>query len=226
MKQLTILTDMDDTIEDLTPPWVEYINRKHGTPVTPEDITGWTMSDHFPTLTEEEVYAPLLTDELWKEVKPKPGALGYLLKLKEDGHKLYIVTSCPFGSVNPKMRWVFYGYLSTIFDWKDVVITSQKHLVKGDVLIDDGLHNHTARRPLSILMDAPHNRGFKCNRKRMVRAKTWEDVYSAVCEFATRRRNQNTPNSPGSFPSWKKITEAKYDRYYPIHNGVPEVQYP
>ena len=39
MKLLTILVDMDDTIEHLLKAWVEYLNERHGTTVKHEDIT-------------------------------------------------------------------------------------------------------------------------------------------------------------------------------------------
>jgi 5'(3')-deoxyribonucleotidase len=186
MKHLTILVDMDDTIEDLVPAWVGYLNQEHGTSVKPENVTDWDMSKFFPSLNTYDVYAPLGLEEMWQAVKPKQGALRYLRKLKDDGHQLLIVTSCPCTSIMPKMRWVFYEYLDGIFDWDDVIITSHKQRVRGDILIDDGVHNHTGGAYFSILMDASHNRSFDAESNGMVRVKTWEEIYTVVCDFAER----------------------------------------
>lgn len=41
MKHLTILVDMDDTIESLASAWVDYLNARHGTTTKLTDITGW-----------------------------------------------------------------------------------------------------------------------------------------------------------------------------------------
>lgn len=62
MKHLTILVDMDDTIESLASAWVDYLNARHGTTTKLTDITGWDISKAFPTLTNEQVYAPLFED--------------------------------------------------------------------------------------------------------------------------------------------------------------------
>lgn len=56
---ITLLVDMDDTIENLLPAWAEWLNKKHGTSVNADDITGWDIQKFFPTLTKDEVYAPL-----------------------------------------------------------------------------------------------------------------------------------------------------------------------
>lgn len=72
---MVILVDMDDTIENLMPAWVDWLNEKHGTSVSVEDVTEWNVSKFFPTLTRSEVYAPLSDDDFWKTVTPKDGAV-------------------------------------------------------------------------------------------------------------------------------------------------------
>ena len=44
MKKLTILIDMDDTLEDLLGAWVSYLNTQYGTNVHKEDIRQWDIS--------------------------------------------------------------------------------------------------------------------------------------------------------------------------------------
>ena len=44
MRRLTILVDIDDTIEYLCKAWVEWLNEKYGTTVKYEDITDWNIS--------------------------------------------------------------------------------------------------------------------------------------------------------------------------------------
>jgi len=186
MRHLTILVDMDDTIEELVPAWVGYLNQAHGMSVNPEDVTDWNMSMFFPSLDTYDVYAPLHLEEMWRAVKPKPDALEYLQRLKHDGHELLIVTSSSYASIYPKMRWVFFEYLDGIFSWDDVIITSKKQKIRGDILIDDGVHNHKDGAYFSILVDAPHNRSFDAEASGMVRAKTWPEIYSIICDYANK----------------------------------------
>ena len=74
MKCLTILVDMDDTIEDLLSAWVSYLNTKHGTSIKKDDVTQWDISKSFPTLSREQVYEPLYLDSFWLSVEPIDGA--------------------------------------------------------------------------------------------------------------------------------------------------------
>lgn len=50
MKKLTILVDMDDTIENLCETWVAFLNETHGTTVHTDDIHDWDMTKAFPTI--------------------------------------------------------------------------------------------------------------------------------------------------------------------------------
>lgn len=54
---MTILIDMDDTIESLLKAWVSGVNRKYGRSVSYEDVDSWDVSAAFPGLTHEQVYA-------------------------------------------------------------------------------------------------------------------------------------------------------------------------
>ena len=62
-KDYVVLVDMDDTIVDLLSRWVSFLNETHGLSVNPEEITDWNISLFFPTLTKEQVFAPLFTDK-------------------------------------------------------------------------------------------------------------------------------------------------------------------
>ena len=87
---ITLLVDMDDTIENLLPAWAEWLNKKHGTSVKTDDITGWDVQKFFPSLSKDEVYAPLYEDEFWGTVQPKEDAIHHLSRINELGFKLYI----------------------------------------------------------------------------------------------------------------------------------------
>lgn len=71
---LKILIDMDDTIEHLLTTWVDCLNARYGTSVKQEDVTQWDLQLAFPSLTKEQIHAPLEEDEFWMQVKPMDGA--------------------------------------------------------------------------------------------------------------------------------------------------------
>lgn len=74
-----------------------------------------------------------------------------------------------------------YPYLK----WEDVIVASDKSLVNGDIMIDDGTHNlETTSCDLPILFDRPHNRSYNDLAAGMVRVETWDEIYEVVSDFA------------------------------------------
>jgi len=187
MRKLTILIDMDDTLEELVPAWVKYLNERHGYSVSPCDITDWDMSRFFPDLPKDKLFAALEDAALWDTVQPKSGAQEYVKRLIDDGHRLLIVTASHYKTLVPKMERVLFRYFPFL-SWDDVIITNKKQLVRGDVLIDDGTHNHMGGMYHSILMDAGHNRSFDAEGNGMTRVNGWEEAYRAVCNIANQRQ--------------------------------------
>lgn len=183
MKRLTVLVDMDDTIESLLSAWVERLNKSFGTDVDPEKVTEWDISKSFPSLTKEQVFSPLLCDDFWYSVMPIAGASDALQQLIADGHRVLIVTTSAYQTLRTKMEVVLFGYFPFL-SWGDVIITSHKQLIKGDVLVDDGIHNLEGGEYFKVLMDAPHNRNYDAVANNMVRVRDWEEAYSVITNLA------------------------------------------
>lgn len=183
---MVILVDMDDVLEKLVEGWVEYNNRKFGTNVKPEDVNDWNVSLAFPELTWEQVYGAEKDDALWDLVKPIPGADEGLRRLIAAGHEIYIVTSTHYETLPAKMDKVLFRYFPYI-RWDHVIITNNKHMIKGDVLIDDGPHNLTGGEYRKILFSANHNLGFDETSVGAVRVNNWDEACEAVERIASER---------------------------------------
>ena len=178
-KKFVILVDMDDTIECLTDAWLMRLNSQHGTHVTREDLTCWDFAKPFPTLTEEEVYAPLYDGEFWETVKPMQDACEVMKELIEYGHEIYIVTSSVHETISAKMTKVLFRYFPFI-DWNHVIVAQKKQMIRGDILIDDGVHNLVGGDYVKILMTAPHNRDYDAEANDMIRVDSWEDIFQVI----------------------------------------------
>lgn len=183
MKALTVLVDMDDTLENLCEEWVNYLNDKYGTEVEHSDITEWDMSKAFPTINKELVYAPLFDKALWERLTPLPGAVEKVHQLIKDGHKVVIVTASHQDTVSLKLNSVLFKYFP-FFTHNDVIVTSQKQLVQGDVLVDDAPHNLCGGTYQGILMNAYHNADYDAESNGLIRAKDWDDVYNIINKIA------------------------------------------
>ncbi len=81
--RITLLVDMDDTIENLLPAWAEWLNKKRGTSIKADDITGWDVQKFFPSLTKDEVGKIVVTDHYAIAAVPRAKA-GKILALLAD----------------------------------------------------------------------------------------------------------------------------------------------
>lgn len=182
MSKLTVLIDMDDTIEHLGKAWVEYLNERHGTSVQHDDLVCWDVSLAFPGLTNDQVYSPLYEDAFWKTVQPVTGASEVIKKLMDDGHDVYIVTASTWQTLPSKMSNVLFKYFPYL-SWNQVIVTHNKQLIMGDILIDDAPHNLENGWYAKVLMDAPHNRSFDEESIGAVRMNNWSDIYDYVTSY-------------------------------------------
>ncbi len=177
---MTILVDMDDTIELLLDAWLDKLNVEYGRNVRREDITEWDVTAAFPGLTHSQVYGVLSDDDFWKDVKPMPGAAEALARFIERGHSVYIVTATSYQSLKGKMEHLLFRYFPFI-KWENVIITCCKQMIKGDVMIDDGFHNLVGGEYKKILIDAPYNRAFDAEKHGMIRVYGWDEIEKLIC---------------------------------------------
>lgn len=176
---MIILVDMDDTIEQLLKAWVARANEKFGRNVTLDDITGWNVAAPYHGLTRQEIYGVIDEPGFWNSVEPMPGAADALKYFMEEGHEVYIVTATEIGHVEEKMNGLLFRYFPFL-SWQQVIITSRKQLIRGDVLIDDGIHNLEGGEYRKIMFTAPHNRHYDAEANGMIRVHTWEEVVEII----------------------------------------------
>lgn len=182
MRKLRVLSDADDTIENLIECWVGALNKTHRLSVTPEDVKTWDFSEAFPMLSDKEIYAPLYVKEIWKELQPIKDSYRYLKQIMDDGHDLNIVTATNYHTCDVKIARILeiFPFLS----WEQFVITSHKQIIMGDILIDDGVHNLIGGDYKKVLFDQPHNRSFNEQEIGAIRVYNWEQAYKVVNDMA------------------------------------------
>ena len=176
---MTILIDMDDTIEQLLQAWVERCNKKYGYQTAYEDIHDWNVAKAYPGLTREQVYGITYEPGFWGSVEPIPGAADALLRLMEKGHELFIVTATEYEHLYEKMHDLLFRYFPFL-TWNQVIVTSRKQMIRGDVLIDDGPHNLIGGEYIKLLYDAPHNREFDAEGNGMIRVHNWMEIEAVI----------------------------------------------
>lgn len=179
---MRILVDMDDVLEYLCIHWVTYLNSLYGTNVTVNDIKSWDISEAFPTIPKEKVYAPIYESNFWNNLIPMAESQYYLRKLIEEKHEVFIVTASNYQTLNSKMIWLFKHF--PFLKWNQVIVTSNKQMIEGDVLVDDGVHNLIGGRYHKILFNQPHNSYFNEKEHDIIRVFSWEEVYKTIINLA------------------------------------------
>jgi 5'(3')-deoxyribonucleotidase len=174
---------MDDTIELLLQTWLRRINEACGRNVQPDDVVSWNLEAAYPGLTREQVYGAADAPGFWKDVLPMPGAAEALKHFMDAGHEVYIVTATEAGHVREKMEEVLFKYFPFL-SWSQVIITCRKQMIRGDVLIDDGIHNLEGGEYKKILFTAPYNRSYDAEAHGMIRVHNWEEAVRAVDRMA------------------------------------------
>ena len=186
---MIILIDMDDTIEQLLKAWLRGVNERYGYSVRYEEVTTWDVSAPYDGLTREQVYA--IPDEpgFWAKVEPIEGAAEAIRRFMDEGHEVYIVTATPYISVAEKMDDLLFRWFPFI-TWDQVIIAKRKQLIRGDVLIDDGVHNLEGGDYVKILMTAPHNRDYDAEGNGMIRVDSWKEVEDVIDGLSGAERNK------------------------------------
>ena len=178
-----ILVDMDDVLENLQEAWITRLNEKFKRNVDWTKVTDWRVEIYYPSLTRKQVLSPLFEDNFWNTVKPKEDAIKILKKLHEENYSIYLVTSSAYATLSNKFSQALWPYFPFI-DENHIIITNCKQLIRGHVLIDDGVHNLIDEpfKPsyYKILFTANTNRNYNTFATDITRVSNWYEVYSII----------------------------------------------
>lgn len=181
-ERIRFLTDVDEVLCNFQKPALEAMARL-GKNIG-EDYDQW---DIFLCLTPEEkakVFADIETPGFCRSLEPLPGAVEAIREIQTFAD-VYAVTS-PFHSptwVHERDAWLkeHFG-----LEKKNIVYTSAKYLVGGDVLLDDRPENVTKWREFNpegvgLLWHLPQTRNHMYPGPRVY---SWEEVLSHLRELA------------------------------------------
>ena len=127
---MTILVDMDDTMEQLLKRWVARANEKYGQDITLDQITSWDVSEPYPGLNKKEIYSVTYEPGFWSGVEPMPGAAEALKHFMDEGHEVYVVTATEPEHLEEKMKGLLFRYFPFI-TWDRVIVTGRKQMIRG-----------------------------------------------------------------------------------------------
>ena len=181
--------DVDNTITDTLPIMKQYC-KKYNEEVVKRNLTmnevGFAASNLYDWTEEEKKYfCDNILEEVFLKVEPKENAQKIIQQLKQEKHKIYIITA------RTKAKNSYELTLKTLqkynIPYDELVIQKDKkqycidnHI---DVLIDDEPQNITEVSKIIpvIVFEWTHNRS--CKGDNIIKVKTWDEVYEVIKEI-------------------------------------------
>ncbi len=138
MTPLTILVDLDAITADLLTKWLHVINTEFGETLTIRDIQTFHVADACRKEIRHKIYPIIERPGFYADLNLIPGAQDFLSQWKMLGHNVLFCSSppTPWGA-GEKYQWILDHFGELGFTRKDVILANKKHLIHGDVLIDD-----------------------------------------------------------------------------------------
>ncbi len=185
---MRILIDMDEVLVDLLGKSLYYYNKFYpGEDLKRADVTTWQLPG------EQWKW-----DAIWRQpsffmsIPPARGAeraASIIRELEGGGHECYCLSS-PISAeaAHGKYIWFHSNFVvpQILPGMRRLILTRSKHLIKGDVLIDDGLHYlepFQEEGGLAIAYDQTWNQTFPG-----IRVANWEAVPALIRWWETRGR--------------------------------------
>lgn len=156
-KRPVVILDYDDVLFDFLGKLIQEYNKRMNTSLKVEDIKSWDLSE----AGDIHVFMDIIRDaKLWENMKEKNNSMRVVQRLINDGRwNVLICTACTtLDEYIAKVKAIEEQLPG--FDISKIISCKDKHLIRGDVLVDDKVENCEDCSPFMhcILMDMPHNR--------------------------------------------------------------------
>ena len=168
---MIIFVDMDEVIADTYGAHIEIYNLEFGGQLTAESCFGTEVWRMVPEAHQESVRKHATRRGFFRDLKPIADSIPVLKRLSEV-HQVYIASAAMQfpNSLEEKSDWLD-EHLPFI-PWQNRILCGHKHILKGDVLIDDRSYNLERFDGRSLQFTSPHN----VHKEGFERVNSWKEV--------------------------------------------------
>lgn len=160
--------DVDGVCADLLPEWLRRYNADFGDSLSCDQITAWDTHQFTKPECGVKIYGYLSLPDLYEGVAPLPAAAESIERIRALGHEVAFVTSCTYGMVDQKARWLErHGFTKSRKDGglpADLIVANTKRWVGADLLVDDRAQTIVEwladRAKRAILVEMPYNKSI------------------------------------------------------------------
>ncbi len=168
---MTLFVDMDEVIADTYCAHVDRYNLEYKASLTVKECHGSEVWQIVPAEHQESVRKHACTDGFFRALVPIRDSQRVLEELVAK-FEVYIASAAMQfpNSLLEKSEWLdeFFPFIP----WENRILCGHKHILRGDILIDDRSYNLERFQGRSILFTSPHNIhtvGYE-------RADSWADI--------------------------------------------------
>ncbi|WP_149274798.1 5' nucleotidase, NT5C type [Pareuzebyella sediminis] len=168
---MVLFVDMDEVMADTYGAHVEIYNRDFQECLTIDHCMGSEVWQNVPEKRQRSVRDHARTRGFFRDLTPMPDSQEVLKKIN-DQYEVYIASAAMQfpNSLEEKSEWLDEHF--PFIPWQNRILCGHKHILNGDILIDDRSYNLEKFRGRSLLFTSPHNihtQGFE-------RVNNWKEV--------------------------------------------------
>jgi len=172
---MTIFVDMDEVIADAYQAHMDIYQEEYGTVFTKEHCAGNEFWQMVPEAHQKSVKGHAGRIGFFKDLKVIPDSQEVLAELFSK-HDVYIASAAmqyPF-SLKEKSDWLdnFFPFIP----WQHRILCGHKHILRGDILIDDRSYNLERFEGRPLLFTSPHN----TQNDKYERVSSWNQIASLL----------------------------------------------
>jgi len=168
---MTIFVDMDEVIADTYQAHIDLYYQDFGKLLTKANCQGKDFWKCVPVDHQQSVKGHAWQKGFFKDLKVMPHSQEVLEKLCKK-HNVFIASAAMQfpNSLREKSDWLdkFFPFIR----WQNRILCGNKHILKGDMLIDDRSYNLSNFDGSTLLFTSPHNtetQGYE-------RVRTWVEI--------------------------------------------------
>lgn len=153
---MILFVDMDEVIADTYGAHVEIYNNDFNDQLTLEMCAGSEVWQNVPVVRQASVRNHASVRGFFRNLKPIAHSQSVLKELSEK-HDVFIASAAMQfpNSLEEKSDWLDEHF--PFIPWKNRILCGHKHILRGDLLIDDRSYNLERFDGRTFLFTSPHN---------------------------------------------------------------------
>lgn len=174
---MTILVDIDSTITNFGEMLLLANNQLYHTNYPYTAITSYDWFDR----TFKNPWKPTKYQAFWNTVEINPAAVTAIERWVRQGHSAYLVTASHFNNtLGYKIYKTLKAFNPELINERNIAITQDKSIIKGDIMIDDCVDNLINFGGVRICYEQPWNKDFK----EVFRYNDWNKINAVIQGFS------------------------------------------